>query len=133
MPKYLLDSDVLIWCLRNKKETIELVEKLSQEGIPYCSAVSIIEVQVGVKAGEEEATNLLLNNLKVCKVDRNVANLTGEYIRKYKTKGIIFDFVDAIIAATCILNDLILVTYNAKHYSIKDLRILNKEYEDWCS
>lgn len=53
MAKFLIDSDVIIWFLRGKKETIELLEKLQKLGVPACSPISIIEVQMGVKKGEE--------------------------------------------------------------------------------
>lgn len=122
MSKFLIDSDVIIWFLRGKKETIELLEKLQKFGVPSCSPISIIEVQMGVKKGEEEKTSALLNSLEVYSIDREIGNVAGEYLREYKKKGITLEIPDAIIGATCILNDLILVTYNIKHYPFKELK-----------
>lgn len=121
--KFLLDSDIIIWFLRGKKEIIELLERLQKSGVPACSPISIIEVQMGVKKGEEEKTSIFLNSLEICSINREVANKAGEYIREYKKKGITLEIPDAIIGASCILHDLILVTYNPKHYPFKNLKI----------
>lgn len=123
MAKFLIDSDVIIWFLRGKKETIELLRNLQEFGVPGCSPVSIIEVQLGVKNGEAKKTSEFLNSFQIYPVERNIANLAGEYIRKYKKKGVKLEIPDAIIAATCVLHDLILVTYNPKHYHYKGLKI----------
>jgi predicted nucleic acid-binding protein len=123
MAKFLIDSDVIIWFLRGKKETIELFEKLQEFGIPVCSPISIIEVQKGVKRGEEEKTSAFLNSLEIYSIDKEIANKAGEYLRSYKKKGISLEIADAIIGATCLLNNLILVTYNPRHYPFKELKI----------
>jgi predicted nucleic acid-binding protein len=43
-------------------------------------------------------------------------------IRESKGQGITLDIPDAIIASTCVLHNLILVTYNRKHYPISELQ-----------
>lgn len=121
--KFLLDSDIIIWFLRGKREIMGLLEKLQKSGVPACSPISIIEVQLGVKKGEEEKISTFLNSLEIYPIDREIGNLAGEYLRRYKQKGITLEIPDAIIGATCILNDLILVTYNRKHYPFKELKI----------
>jgi len=121
--KFLIDSDVIIWFLRGRKETIELLERLQRSGVPACSPISILEVQMGVKKAEEEKTLTFLNSLEVYPIDRKIANIAGDYLRKYKKKGVILEIPDAIIGVTCLLNDLILVTYNSKHYPFEDLKI----------
>ena len=123
MSKFLIDSDVIIWALRGKKETIYLLREIQQLGVPACSPISIVEVQLGVREGEEEETLEFLNSLNVYNIDKNVANQTGEFIRNYKKKGITLSIPDALIATTCILNDLTLITYNKKHYPLKELKI----------
>lgn len=123
MSKFLIDSDVIIWALRGKKETIELLKEIQQSGVPACSPISIVEVQLGIREGEEEKTSELLNSLNVYNIDENIANQTGEFIRNYRKKGITLSIPDALIATTCILNNLTLITYNKKHYPLKELEI----------
>lgn len=122
MPKVLIDTDIIVWFLRGRKEVIRLLEELQKSGVPTCSSISIVEVQSGVINGEEEKTSKFLNSLEVCPVNREIANLAGEYIRKYKKKGIILEIPDVIIGATSILHNLTLVTYNIKHYPFKELK-----------
>ena len=123
MSEYLLDSDIIIWYLRGRKEVVELVRRLKVESIPGCSPLSVIEVQIGVKKGEEQATNLFLEALREYPVTREIAKLGASYIKKYKSQGMTIDIVDAIIAATCAVHHLILVTYNVDHYPMSDVKL----------
>jgi len=122
MSKFLLDSDVIIWHLRGRKEVTEMLRDLQRFGVPACSALTVIEVQLGVKKGEEEKTDRFLRSLMVFDVNREIANQAALLIRGYKAKGIKIEVPDAVIAGTCILNDLVLVTYNTKHYPIPELK-----------
>ena len=59
-----MDSDVvIIWALRGRKEMVELLMEIAQVGIPSCSPISIIEILIGVKPGEEGLTHELLSSL----------------------------------------------------------------------
>ena len=122
MIEYLLDSDVLIWQLRAQEKTVELLARLSKRGILACSVVSIVEIQAGVRHGEEEKTNALLNSLKAYDVTPAIANLAGKFIRDYRAKGITLDFVDSIIAATAVTHGLTLLTYNEKDYPMPEVK-----------
>lgn len=124
MANYLLDSDVLIWLLRGRRETIDLVDELSDEGAPACSALSRYEVEVGMLPNEKKSTQELFDNLTVLPVDSPISAKAAELVRRYKAKakGKTLDPFDALIAATCVVNDLMLVTYNPKHFPMPELR-----------
>jgi predicted nucleic acid-binding protein len=122
MSNFLLDSDVIIWHLRGRKEVTEMLRDLQRFGLPACSSLTFLEVQLGVRKGEEEKTDRFLGSLRVFNVNTEIANKAAKLIREYKAKGITLDLPDAIIAGTCMLNDLILVTYNTKHYPISGLK-----------
>jgi len=119
--KFLLDSDVIIWHLRGREEVTEMLRDLQRFGVPGCSALSVLEVQLGVKKGEEERTNHFFKYLKVFDVNREIAGKAAQLIREFKGRGVMLDIPDAVIASTCILYDLILVTFNRKHYPIREL------------
>ncbi len=121
MGRFLLDSDIIIWHLRGREEVTEMLRGLQRFGVPGCSALSVLEVQLGVKKGEEEKTDHFLKYLKAFDVNREIASKAAQLIREYKGKGVTLDIPDAVIASTCILHDLILVTYNRKHYPIGEL------------
>jgi len=123
MSKYLLDSDTIIWHLRGRKEITEMLKDLQRSGLPACSTISVLEVQLGVKTKDEEGkTNRFFESLKVFDVDMDIAKIAAQLIREYKAKGVTMDIPDSIIASTCILHDLTLVTYNRKHYPISELK-----------
>jgi predicted nucleic acid-binding protein len=121
MGRFLLDSDIIIWHLRGREEVTAMLRDLQRFGVPGCSALSVLEVQLGVKKGEEEKTNYFFRYLRVFDVNREVASKAAQLIREYKGRGVTLDIPDAVIASTCILHDLILVTYNRKHYPITEL------------
>jgi predicted nucleic acid-binding protein len=128
MKNYLLDSDIIIWYLRGKPEIVELVQDLQKEGTLGISPLSGMEIQLGARKSEEKATNMLLDALREYVVTNEIAYLAASYIKEYKSKGITLDFVDAIIAATCRINDLILVTLNVEHYPMSEVKkYLEKE------
>jgi len=121
MSRFLLDSDVIIWHLRGREEVTGMLRVLQRYGLPRCSAISILEVEIGMKKHEEEKTRRFLKGIKVFDVTREVASKAAQLVREHKAKGRTFGLGDAIIAGTCLLNNLVLVTYNQKHYPIEDM------------
>jgi len=117
-----LDSDVIIWHLRGRKEVTDVLRDLQRVGLPACSALSVLEIQLGVKKGEEEKTDRFLKSLRILDVDMEIASKAAQLIRRYKARGVTLDLPDSVIAATCILHELILVTYNLKHYPISEIK-----------
>lgn len=121
-PTHLLGSDVIIWVLRSHPPTLDLIKKIAQMGVPACSPVSVIEVLLGATPEEEERTRELLSALRLLPVDRGVAERAAEYIKTYQDRKDP-DFADAIIAATAVVHDLTLVTYNRQHYPMRELKL----------
>ena len=65
MANYLLDSTIIIDCLRGKKGRDELLKKLTLEGSTLgCCSVNIVEVYTGMKNREREKTTNLLNSFE---------------------------------------------------------------------
>jgi hypothetical protein len=122
MSRFLLDTDVIIWHLRGRKVVTEVLRDLQRFGLPACSALSVLEVQLGVKKGEEENTDRFLKSLRIFDVDLEIASKAAQLIRRFKAKGVALELPDSVIAATCILHDLILVTYNTKHYPLSEVK-----------
>jgi predicted nucleic acid-binding protein len=119
MSRFLQDSDVIIWHLRGRNEVIEMLMELQKYGFPGCSAISILEVEVGLKKSEEEKTSRFLKALKIFEVNREVAALSAKIVREQKSKGLTLGLGGAVITGTCLLNNLTLVTYYRKHYPVE--------------
>lgn len=127
MRGFLLDSDILIWHLRGRQDVVELLERLAESGELVVSAVSVLEVQAGVRAGEEERTDAFLEGLACLSVDREIAGRAGAYIRTYRTQGATLGFADALVAATAVEHNLALVTKNSAHYPMPEVELLDDE------
>lgn len=120
-----LDTSVIIDHLRRKiKGTILdlLVEKYGWSELAI-STVSVQELFVGLssKNQKEEILNLI-SLMKILPYTFKVAEKAGEILRDSKTG---MNFVDAAIAATCVLNDCKLATLNTGDFlKIKGLDLM---------
>ena len=123
MPRYLVDSDVLIWVLRNRQDTISVLNQLVEEtGEPVaCSAVSVLEIWAGTRPAEFSKTGLFLDALEAVPVDRTIARSAADLLRKHKRHNSPRDWVDAVIAATALHHGIPLLTYNRKDYPYTNL------------
>ena len=124
MANYLLDTTVIIDCLRGRKAIVDFVTKIASEGSTVgCCAVNVAEVYAGMRENERQVTKKFLDSLEYYEVTRNVAEQAGAYKRQYGQKGVTLSLSDAIIAAVAISNNLTLVTDNVKHYPMPELDI----------
>lgn len=124
MANYLLDTTVIIDCLRGGRETVEFLTEVASEGSSVgCCAINIAEVYAGMKENERQLTKKFLDSLEYYEVTRNLAEQAGEYKREYSKKGITLSLSDVIIAAVAISNNLTLITDNLRHYPIPDINI----------
>jgi len=122
---YLLDTDVVIAYLRGYTETVTLLKELTEKGANFSvSAVSVVEIEAGIRDQEKEKTYKLLDVFEICPLDRSTAQLAGSFLRKYRGKRISLSLADVIIGATAVIQDLILVTYNSRHYPMAGIQIL---------
>ena len=124
MANYLLDTMVIIDCLRGRREVVDFLTRMASEGsIVGCCAINIVEVYAGMRENERQVTKKLLNSLEYYEVTRDLAELAGEYKREYAGKGITLSLSDVTIAAVAICNNLTLVTDNIKHYPMAEINI----------
>jgi len=120
MEKYLVDTCVLVDHLRGKKQATEFLKK---ENL-VISAVTVAELLQGAKNLKEQKLLLTLTNqFEVSWFSSPVSRLAIEFLKKYFLKYNL-RFLDSLIAATALVEDLTLVTSNTKHFRfIKDLKI----------
>jgi len=72
---------------------------------------------------EEERTPALLDSLVNLPLTLKIADQAGRWIYQYVRQGMRLSFPDALIAATAVLHDLILVTTDAKHFPMSEVRV----------
>ena len=122
MASYLLDSDVLIWLLRGRPETLRRLEAL--EGQFGVSTISRAEIWAGAREPEHRQIEELFLSLTSYPVETAVADLAGKYLRHYSHRGrLSLELADALIAATAVVNELALITYNTSHFPMPELKL----------
>lgn len=122
MAKHLLDSDILIWVLRGKKEAVELLNELLKDEIPVISSLAFYEIWVGARPAEEEMITKFLSVFDVVPIDQAIAQQAAEYFRTFRKKGITLSLADALIAASTRSRGCILVTQNTTHFPMTDFQ-----------
>ena len=129
--KFLLDTNVCVFLMKNRPVTVDRYEQNKSYGIAI-STVTLSELKFGVynsSRPEHNGENLLRFLLGVEVLDYNCA-AADEYgkIRAYlRRKGTSIGWMDMLIAAHAIAEDLIVVTNNTSEFG----RIEGLRLEDW--
>jgi len=129
MKKYFIDTSVIISFLRGERKAVELLEKVEGE---LCSGyVCLAELYEGVarskqeKAVEKGVIDFFNSLSEVYSLDIETAKNFGQIRAELKRGGKVIEDLDILLASTCVTYDLILVTYNPKHFKrVKNLKIL---------
>lgn len=112
-----LDSDVLIWYLREEAKVLELINTLDSKGVSLvCSIIVVLEVLRGMRAHEKMRTMKFLYGFEHVPVDGVIVTAAHQLFQEQQNSGITIPFYDSIIAATAIVRDIPLLTFNKKHY-----------------
>ncbi|MBI2327194.1 type II toxin-antitoxin system VapC family toxin [Candidatus Curtissbacteria bacterium] len=122
---FLLDTDILIWILRGKKDVKEKVSKLKEKSPLAISVISIAEIFRNVFPSELSTTEDFLNQHIIFNLDQKTAKIGGLYCQQYskQLKNLTLD--DCLIAGCANVNDLELVSLNTKHFPMQDIKTLN--------
>lgn len=120
-PRLLLDTNVLIDCLRGRIEALVYLRTRSESIL--ISAVTVAEVFAGLREGEERReVEHFLALLEIIPVDTAIARKGGLYRRDYgPSHGV--GLADALIAATAELHQARLVTLNARHFPMVEVEV----------
>ncbi len=111
--KLCLDSDVLIALLNKEVNPRHALE--SSDAVLCITAINAFEIWYGRK--NEETVPELLAWLEVIQISDVIARLAADILRDLKKQGMVLDFKDIFIAATCIVHNMELLTYNQKHFT----------------
>ncbi len=111
----MIDTDVLVWCLRGNPKAVKSLDRLENRQI---SQITRMELVIGCRNKREI---LLLKrfladgDFKVIPLSQEIGNRADLYLEeKHLTHGV--GLADAIIAASASLTGQILFTGNSKHF-----------------
>ena len=120
MTGYLIDTSVIVGYLRGKEEAVKWLDSL--EGEINSSYICLAELYEGIARVEdsgsaEEAVQAFFSSLtNIYSVEENVARQFGILRAQLKKQGNVIEDLDLLIAATALVHDLTLITFNKKHF-----------------
>ncbi len=123
MTKVFLDTDVVINILKKQESTLKKLSTLEGSEF-YISPIVIAEVYAGARAKEIEQIEGLFSFFKVVEINANIGKTAGYYANRYKRAFNGISLEDFLIAATVKEYNLLLWTYNKKHYPMEDIGII---------
>jgi len=130
--KYLLDTDICIYLIKQKPA--EVLEKF--RGIPLgeigISSITVAELEYGVEKSRypdknRTALELFLAPLEIALFDRAAARETGVIRAAFERSGTPIGAYDLQIAGQARARDVVLVTNNTKEFD----RVDGLEVENW--
>ena len=132
MRKSLLDTSILIAFLKGEKNVVVKVEEYTEAFDRFTlSIITYYEILRGLKYIENENKirdfEELMNESEIITLDRVIIDMASEIYAKLKRSGNLVEDADILIAASCLVKDIVLVTDNEEHFR----RIENLEVENW--
>ena len=121
MEKIVLDTNILIEILKNNKQTIRAIEKINN----YCiSEITKMELFYGaLNKNELKKLKDFLSFFEIIPIEKEISQKASKLIYKY-AKSHNLTIPDGLIAATSIVNNYQLFTYNIKDFKyIKELKL----------
>lgn len=120
----LIDTDVLIDHLRGVALARDFLLHFLESGeSPAISAITIAEIEAGIREPERETVEVLLDRLPALGLDSEIARTGGRFRRRYGTShGVLLP--DALIAATAVQHGRTLYTLNRKHYPMPEVEVV---------
>lgn len=128
--KYIIDSDILIYFLKNQGKVVKKMEKISDENI-FTTIINYTELLFGAYNSSMVEQNLkkvksFLKTINILDFDKKAAENFAKLKAKLKREGNLISDMDLMIASICTANKFVLVTNNVKHFNrIKKLKIEN--------
>ena len=110
----LVDTNVLIEILKGKHKTLAHMERLGEA--PALSSVSLMELYYGAfNKSEIKQIEKFASLFELIPISKRVSFKATELVRDY-SKSHNLDIPDSLIAATALVNNCKLLTYNIKDF-----------------
>ena len=130
MKRYLLDTDIVVFFLRNNRKVYDHIKVLSPQQV-FVSDVTVAELEYGNHcSGRYEENKAMLDNflmqVNVVPFADAIPLYAKERYRLRRSGLSMMDF-ELVIACTSIVNNMVMVTNNAKHFK----RVEGITIENW--
>lgn len=122
---YLIDTDIIIWVLRDNKTYVDLLKNLARKGSLTISTITVAEIYKNIYPAEMTKTENLLSELQSFDVTLLIAKQAGLYWQEHTNKLKNLNLTDCLIAATANVHEATVVSLNKKHFPMKDIKLLD--------
>ena len=118
---WLLDTSILIDLLRGSKPARDWIDSLS-ENVRLISVITAAELLAGCRnRTEQRAVEREIDLYGVVWISEDVAQTALEFYKQFHLSHNV-GFLDCLVAATALKNELCLATLNLKHFPFPDLK-----------
>ncbi|MDP3733358.1 MAG: type II toxin-antitoxin system VapC family toxin [Candidatus Daviesbacteria bacterium] len=120
----LIDTDIWIDFLKKREYAIELVTKLAEQTQIFTSILTITELRAGMTTEQaEKYMPIFYAHTEIVDISKEIAEMSGEFLKEYSLKGISLASVDVLIASSAILQNCQLVTRNKKDFPMPEIKL----------
>ena len=132
MKKYLLDTDICIFLLKDKYNLVDYTESIGLENC-YVSEITIAELKFGSENSANPVRNRKIVNQFLEKFTilpiYNSLDIYAKEKARLRKQGTPLDDFDLLIASTAIANKLVLISNNTSDF----IRISRIKLENWIN
>lgn len=121
--KTIIDTDIMIDLLRDKKEAIDFLAQLEFENLTLCTtAINIFELHHGAHKSKNpekniQAINKIMRRLVILPLSSRSAQKAGDIYVELERKGETIGLRDTFIAAIALTRECSVATNNIGHFS----------------
>ena len=120
----LADTCILIDYIKENKNTINFINEIEKKSICINSIIKMEVLSGALNKKELKQIKIKLRHLKILPIDQEVLNIATDIIENF-TLSHNAKIQDSIIAATALIYDIELFTYNTKDFKyIPNIRLI---------
>lgn len=124
MSDYLLDTDVLLRCLRGAPDTLAQAQQLTVEGDLHTSVWSHLELWLLAQLDDRKKTLEFLAPFITHPLNDEIARRAAELMQARSQTDAPLSYAQAVIVATTLQHGLTLVSYSRTWETLAPLRLL---------
>jgi predicted nucleic acid-binding protein len=122
--RLVLDSTLLIDHLRGRREAVELLASIFENGDdPIVTEVIVCEVRAGLLPDDEHHLVALIEPMEFVQPDPDTAMRAGRWRAELRTRGRTLSLADSLIAAAADSTGAAVVTRNVRDVSLTPVRV----------
>ena len=123
--KYLLDTDIVIWILRERFDVVSKIDELRKKAELHVSVITVTEIYKHIFPSELLRTEELLSRHIQLDINAIIAKQAGLYWQELCKEYRNVSIPDCLIGATAKTHDLVVLSFNTKHFPVKDIKVEN--------